>query len=263
MKPLLLKLGGSLITDKTKAETPNILAIRRLAGEIHDARVLKDLNLVVGNGGGSFPHRPAENYGVHKGVKGKDTIRGIALVQDAAARLNRIVVKELIDAGENVISIQPSAGIIARNCKIEDWDLKPIEKALELGIIPVPYGDVVFDIEKGCCIVSTEEILAFIAKKLGSHRIVIATNEDGVWEDFPRRTRLIPEINAHNFPDVRRHLKGASAVDVTGGMLHKVERMLNAAAESGAEIIIVNGSVPGRLKAALIGEDVVGTVISK
>jgi isopentenyl phosphate kinase len=46
-------------------------------------------------------------------------------------------------------------------------------------------------------------------------------------------------------------------------MLHKVERMLNAAAESGAEIIIVNGSVPGRLKAALIGEDVVGTVISK
>jgi len=263
LKSILVKLGGSLITDKTKPETPDIPTIKRLAEEIRAARLTGDLSVVLGNGGGSFPHRPANEYAVHKGVSGKETIRGIALVQDAAARLNRIVVKELINAGENAVSIQPSAGLIARNGRIEEWYLEPIKKALELGIIPVPYGDVVFDIEKGCCIVSTEDILSFIAEKLGASRIIIATNEDGVWQDFPQKTKLITEVNANNFSKIRQYLKGANTIDVTGGMLHKVERMLDVATRCGTEIMIINGTANGRLRDALLGKNVVGTVIRR
>ena len=258
---VLLKLGGSLITDKGKAETANLAAISRLAKEIHEARNAGGFKIVVGHGGGSFPHRAADKYQTQKGVKGKESYRGIALVQDAAARLNRITVKSLLDAGENAISIQPSACMVTEGGLITDGYLKPIERALDFDMVPVPYGDVAFDLKQGCSIISTERILSFIARKVGATRIVIAANEEGVWEDFPQKKKLVGEITPRNFPLIKRHLQGSGDVDVTGGMLHKVERMLDLANVTGADVVIVNGSVPGRLKDALLGKNVIGTVV--
>lgn len=260
-KPVLLKLGGSLITDKGKAETPNPAAIARLAKEIHDARMAGGFRLIVGHGGGSFPHQYAHKFQTQKGVSGKESYRGIALVQDAASRLNRIVVKALLDAGENAISVQPSACMVTEGGLITSGFLKPIERALDFDMVPVPYGDVAFDLKQGCSIISTERILSFVARKVGASRIIIAANEEGVWEDFPERKKLIEEITPRNFPAIKRHLQGSSDVDVTGGMLHKVERMLDLSNQTGADVVIVNGSVPGRLRDALLGKKVVGTVV--
>ena len=55
----------------------------------------------------------------------------------------------------------------------------------------------------------------------------------------------------------------AAQVDVIGGMLHKVERMLALVKETGADIQIINGLVPGRVKEALLGKKVVGTFVRK
>jgi len=259
--PILLKLGGSLITDKSKAETPRMGEIKRLVTEIHEARKADGFRIVVGHGGGSFPHQPAHKYQIQKGVMSAESYEGIAYVQDAASRLNRIVVKAFLEAGENAISIQPSACMMTEGGIITNGFLKPIERALDFDMVPVPYGDVAFDIKQGCCIISTERILSFIARKSGASRIIIAANEEGVWEDFPKKTKLIEEITPRNFPAVKRHLKGSADVDVTGGMLHKVERMLDLAHETGAEVVIINGSVPGRLKDALLGKKVRGTIV--
>ncbi|MGA3021078.1 MAG: hypothetical protein ABSD68_03970, partial [Candidatus Micrarchaeales archaeon] len=59
---VLVKLGGSLITDKTSPFTPNLDVIKRLAKEIHEAREEKGMSLIIGHGGGSFPHKPAKDY---------------------------------------------------------------------------------------------------------------------------------------------------------------------------------------------------------
>ena len=119
----------------------------------------------------SFPHQPAHDYSVHKGVMGADSLTGISLVQDAASRLNRIVVNALISAGEHAVSIQPSASLYTKKGKVVDWYTKPLEMALEQGMLPVPYGDVVFDSENGCSIVSTEVLLGVLARKFGSKKI--------------------------------------------------------------------------------------------
>jgi len=256
----LVKLGGGLITDKSKPEALRKQVLERLCREVHEARLEAGLTLVVGHGGGSFPHQPAHDYSVQKGVMGADSLTGISLVQDAASRLNRFVVRAFLDAGEQAVSIQPSASLYTRKGRVVDWYTKPLEMALDQGMLPVPYGDVVFDSEIGCSIVSTEVLLGVLARKLKSKKLFIVTQEDGVFADFPKKEELIQEITPANFESLKPSLGGSHGKDVTGGMLHKVERMLEIA-ESGAEIKIINGLVEGRLKKALLGEDVPGTLV--
>ncbi|MBN1319078.1 MAG: hypothetical protein JXA42_26580, partial [Anaerolineales bacterium] len=58
---LFLKLGGSLITDKTRRETPRFDVIKWLAAEVREALDRRpDLKLVIGHGSGSFGHFAAK-----------------------------------------------------------------------------------------------------------------------------------------------------------------------------------------------------------
>ncbi|MCJ7816299.1 MAG: isopentenyl phosphate kinase [Candidatus Aenigmarchaeota archaeon] len=257
-----VKLGGSLITDKSRPFTEKPDVIRRLASEIHNARK-KGLKIVIGHGGGSYPHEPATKYQTHKGLISKESTKGLALVQDAASRLNRIVVKALLDAGENAISVQPSSFCIAKNIKIVDGYTKPIEKMLESGMLPVVYGDVGMDLGQGCCILSTEEIFSFLAKTLKPERIIMAGKVDGVFTADPnndKSAKIIPEITQKNFPRIKKYLTSSDGIDVTGGMLHKVELCLDLA-KTGAQCEIMNGLNPGNLEKALSGQRDLGTVI--
>ncbi|HNB52006.1 MAG TPA: hypothetical protein PK530_08695, partial [Anaerolineales bacterium] len=94
-----LKLGGSLITDKTKPGTVRADVLARLAGEIADVWREGDLHLILGHGSGSFGHVPAKKYGTRQGVQTPDQWRGFAEVWREADLLNRHVVDALWQAG--------------------------------------------------------------------------------------------------------------------------------------------------------------------
>ena len=123
---VFLKLGGSLITDKTKPYTLRPDTLKRIAEEIHQARQQKNINIIIGHGGGSFPHQSATRYRTNKGIIDKDSCKGIAVVQKDAATLNRIVTDSLIDAGLNAISVQPSSSVLCEDSRIIQWDIDPI-----------------------------------------------------------------------------------------------------------------------------------------
>lgn len=55
-------------------------------------------------------------------------------------------------------------------------------------------------------------------------------------------------------------LAGSAGIDVTGGMLHKVERYLELT-KAGIKSYIINGKIKNRLKKALLGREVRETVI--
>lgn len=260
---LLVKFGGSLITEKSKPFTERLDVIRRLSQEIHGARQETDARIVIGHGGGSYPHQPAKDYGTHNGINDKRGYEGIAKVQDAAARLNRIVVSQLIESGEKAMSIQPSAAFMIENKRVIEWYTKPIEKLLEYGMLPVVYGDVGLDIATGSCIVSTEELFRFLGKELGAARIIMCGKTDGVFTGDPNNdssAKHIPEITQKNFGEISKHLDSSDGIDVTGGMSHKIKRALELA-ESGAPVHIINGNKPGNLKDAVLGKPVKETVI--
>jgi isopentenyl phosphate kinase len=263
---IFVKLGGSVITDKKKPFTERRRLIKSLAEEIYSSHRHSDFNLIIGHGGGSYPHTPAGRYQTHKGIVGDESTLGIALVQDAASRLNRIIVSYLLEAGEKAISVQPSSALVASNGRIVSWDLATIRLMLKLGLVPVTYGDVGLDQVKGCCILSTEEIFCYLARHLKPDRIIIGTDVDGVYEGDPKKdkdAKKIPIITPKNAVNLIHLLGGAGGLDVTGGMRTKVATLLDLVREVDVECEVLNIARRGVLEKALKGERGIGTIIRR
>ncbi|MEJ2749143.1 MAG: isopentenyl phosphate kinase [Anaerolineae bacterium] len=266
---LFLKLGGSLITDKTGVEIvrPDVLA--RLAAEIAAARTDRpDLRLLVGHGGGSFGHVAAAKYDTRRGVKTAVQWRGFAEVHAAMARLNRLVVEALLAAGVPALSLQPSAlawcGPTAsvRNGRITTINAAPIQAALDVGLVPVIYGDVAFDAGQGGTIISTEEIMAALVEALRPSWLLLAGVTEGVLD---QSGRLIPTITPANLPQIEAALGGSHGTDVTGGMASKVRGMLALTAQYPAlQVRIFSGLTAGNVKQVVMAsETAVGTRIAQ
>jgi isopentenyl phosphate kinase len=277
MKELVfLKLGGSLITDKTKPYTPLLDVIDDLALQIVTSlQSQPDLRLVIGHGAGSFGHVAASEYKTRDGYprpsplthRERDTSednywKGFAEVWYQASSLNRYVVEALHKAGLRTIALPPSGSVIASNGQVAVWETTPIRMALASGIVPVIFGDVVFDEVRGGTILSTENLFTFLVKALAPDRVLLAGLEEAVWEDFPARTRRIERITPHSFEEIKHGVGGSAAADVTGGMAAKVREMLDLAQENpGLKIQVFSGTQPGNLVRALLGETL-GTEIS-
>ncbi len=263
-KIILIKLGGSLITDKEKPFTAKMEIIKDLARQIKEALDKdKNIQLIIGNGGGSFPHYPAVKYKMNKGIKTKDQLKGFCLVQDAASQLNRIIVGEFLKVGIQAVSMNPSSMIISRGGKIKDFFVKPIIKLLDLNLVPVIYGDIVIDEILGSKIYSTEQLLGEIALRLirlnfKIGKIIHNGVTIGVLDE---NSQNIPKIDKKMFTKIEKNFTLVKGFDVTGGMLHKVKESLDLA-QKGIKSLIINGtSKKNLLKKAILGEVVTGTVI--
>ncbi|MBC8160718.1 MAG: uridylate kinase, partial [Roseiflexaceae bacterium] len=158
-----IKLGGSVITDKTQAETPSLAVIQQLAQELRAALDAGAGPLVLGHGSGSYGHVYAKRYGVHTGIAPGGDWMGYALTSAAALRLNRIVVDTLLAAGVPALALQPSASLVAQAGVLERWDTGGLRTALGHGLLPVIHGDVAFDQQQGSAIIATEQRLVALA----------------------------------------------------------------------------------------------------
>jgi isopentenyl phosphate kinase len=256
MSLIFLKLGGSLITDKTRPYTPRPDKLDFLVKEIASAlKENKDLQLVLGHGSGSFGHAAASGYKTHLGVSGPAAWDGFAEVWYQASALNRIVVEVLHRAGLPAITLSPAASITAHDGNVAKWDHYPIQAALLNGLLPVIHGDVAFDEVRGGTILSTEDLFTSLASKLSPpQRILLAGLEVGVWADFPDKKHLLTEITPGSFTQHASALGAAAGTDVTGGMLSKVTGMLSLIERiPDLEVLIFSGEQAGNLTEALRG----------
>jgi isopentenyl phosphate kinase len=257
MPLVFLKLGGSLITDKTRPYTARLEKLDDLAIQIAAAlRENADLRLVLGHGSGSFGHQAATQFDTRRGVSGPEAWRGFAEVWYQASALNRLVIDALRRAGLPAVTFPPAASVTAHDGKVFIWDTYPLQSALSNGLLPIIHGDVVFDEVRGGTILSTEDLFVHLARQLNPERILLAGLEAGVWANFPRRTNLIDEITPGNLAQQAPGLGGASGMDVTGGMHTKVTEMLELVEKvPGLEVLIFSGEGHGTIRRVLIGEN--------
>jgi isopentenyl phosphate kinase len=258
---IFLKLGGSLITDKHTPRAPRPDVLARLMQEIVEARAAQPgLRLVLGHGSGSFGHVEGKKYGTRAGVRTPAEWQGFAEVQAVAGLLNRLVADAARAAGLPVVNFPPSASAICRDGVITSLAVEPIQAALDHDLIPLVFGDVAIDEVRGGTIVSTEDVFRYLALHLRPERILLAGIEPGVLTRWPEGD-MIPAIT----PETQLvSLGGSHAADVTGGMANKVQEMVRLVeAVPACAVQIFSGEAPGRVRAALLGEIVRGTVIRR
>src|SRR5512136_132348 len=120
---LLVKLGGSVLTDKARLRTPRKAAIARLTKELAG---LGD-DLIVVHGAGSFGHVLARKY-LLNGPASPGKVRGAAAVQRDVRALDGLVVDGLIRAGLAPMVIPPSAVLGLDGGRVASFDLAPFQE---------------------------------------------------------------------------------------------------------------------------------------
>ncbi len=259
MKPLIVKLGGSVITDKCKRFSVKRAVLRRLGRELTVAKG----PLIVVHGGGSFGHPLALKYKITSGYKSKGQLMGLTLTHRAMELLNSYVIEALQNAGAPAIAVQASGCTIVSGGRIKSMEIKPIKRMLALGLVPVLYGDVVLDVKRGINILSGDQIVAFLARRLRASRVIMGSNVDGVYaggSEGKNRAKLMRKITPKNVKLVAS-LGVDGPNDVTGGMRNKVLELVKLA-RMGIESKIVNALKPNVLKKEIQRKQVVGTKIS-
>jgi len=262
-RPTILKVGGSVITRKEKPFTANVSAIRRLAGEISEANVSQ---LIVIHGGGSFGHPLAKQYSIKEGYRGEaGQLLGFSKTRQAMVALNKLIVDALIQHNISVAAVSPSSCIVTKSGRIATMIEEPLKRLLQMGFVPVLYGDAVLDSDLGFTILSGDQLAAYLAVQFNAKRIVMGIDVDGLFTADPKKDKsasLIRHCTLHELKRIQSRIKETNTNDVTGAMLGKITE-LTPAIEKGISAFIVNAGKSKNVYKALKGERVIGTLIQQ
>jgi isopentenyl phosphate kinase len=261
--PIILKLGGSAITDKTQEASPRTDIINRLAEEIKRA----DLdNLIVVHGGGSFGHPTAARYGIKDGYKDDPAQKfGFAETHHMMTVLNGLVMDALILHEVPAVSIAPSSCVITENCKIKFFDETVLKAMSKLVFTPVLYGDVVLDDKMGFTVLSGDQLVAYLAIKYKAQKIVVGVDTDGLFDSDPKThpdAQPYKKLTLSELKAIQPKLGKASGTDVTGGMAGKIAELIPAI-EAGVHVTVTGATKGLSIYRALTDQSVLGTEIEK
>ena len=221
---ILLKLGGSLLTDKN---TPNSIRkeiVKNAVQQIIDANE----PLILIHGGGSFGHPLAKKYKIAKGkdISIKNQILGLTKTHQAMNNFNSFLVNLFIEKNYPVLSIQPSSIFIKDSNEISFQSIDIIESSLNLNILPILYGDIVLDKHQSFSIISGDQIIFELCEHLKQFQVskVIFTMEtDGIFiqdkdSSFPKLAKNVHarDLNSLNLASLEQK------IDVTGGIEGKI-----------------------------------------
>lgn len=262
---IILKLGGSVITKKgAKEPTIDYDNLNRISAEIASSSFDK---LIIVHGAGSYGHPFAKEYEIGSPIKDEEDLAnkkiGFCITQSWVKKLNTIVCDSLRENGVLSVSIQPSSFIITKNKRIYSCDLNLINKYLEMGFVPVIYGDVVVDLDESIkiCVLSGDQIIRYFGENLKPERVILGSDVDGIYTKDPKKyedAELMSTVTSCE--DLVT--EGSLNVDVTGGMNGKLLELIELA-ELEVESEIINASKEGLIKKALNHQKGIGTVIKK
>jgi len=247
---ILIKLGGSVLTDKEKSYSFRTRIAKRLLREIDKSSIDKYIMI---HGGGSFGHPGAKKYGLNTKIS-KNPAEGVSKVQLDMRRMNNHILELMQDRGMWGVSVPGGLVTTFENGELDKTDPTLFKRYLSLGLIPVSFGDVATDTENGVTICSGDDLVLGLSEL--ADKAIFVSDVDGIYKNGEVVKifdgEMLP-LEEDDFPRVK------DAVDVTGGMNKKVEKMINIS--ENCETHIVNGEEPGRVRKVLNGEEVLSTEV--
>lgn len=252
---ILIKLGGSVITDKSQYKKFNQEQASRLCREIAES----GRSVMIVHGAGSFGHVLAKKYSIQNGLVDFGQVAAAAMVHHDAMELGALMTSELMKVGIPAASVAPGNCFVMEDGKLVATDTEAIRRMAHVGIMPVTFGDVVMDRKKGFGIVSGDELMELMATLFKPERVVFVSDIDGLYDKNPKMhedAKFIHEVTEEVMNNVDSE---EDVADVTGGVRNKMEAMLRMCGP-GRNCVLINGTVPGRLQSLLKGEEVTCTV---
>lgn len=236
----VLKLGGSVITQKNSPETVDDAALERAAEALADPPD----RLVVVHGGGSFGHHHAAEHGVAT-TTGTHDDEGVRAIHGAMKRLNTAVIDALADVGVPAVPVHPFSGAHREADGTLRFPEHVVGAMLGEGFVPVLHGDIVAHETKGATILSGDELVVALGEALSADRVGVCSAVSGVYDS---EGDVIDRIDS--FDAVKNAVGGSEDTDVTGGMAGKVRALLSLDAPAsvfGLEALglFVEGNDPG------------------
>jgi len=154
---ILLKLGGSLLTDKNKPFSLREDVLRSVIEQIIDA----NKKIILIHGGGSFGHPLAKKYNISTGIDSSisNQILGLSETHQSMNRFNSYIINSFLEQNYPALSVQASSIFIKDSQIISTYSIDIIETALDLNILPILYGDIILDKQGSFSIISGDRII--------------------------------------------------------------------------------------------------------
>jgi isopentenyl phosphate kinase len=254
---IILKLGGSVITEKSKQCTFRKNVMDNLAEKIKKA----NKQTIIIHGAGSFGHIQAKKFRLIEGFNTKEQLLGFSFTHEMVQRLNTMVLKSLQARNIPAVSISPHTVVRLENHEISDIDYKIFEEYLENKFTPVTYGDVVLDKKHIFSICSGDLLTMALSNHFKPEKVIFVIDEDGLYNSNPKLNKNAQLIESTTITNLENLTTSKDKHDdVTGGMRGKI-KTIKKISELGIDTILLNGNKPERLYKVLIGEGVKSTIV--
>lgn len=246
MRPLyILKLGGSVVTHKNKAGTSvRKKLLIKVARSIKKAQKKKNFDLILIHGAGAGGHQLAKKYNLKDGTgKIKKRWYGSLVSRVANQELNNAIVKIFVSEGLRTVSVHTASAIIQKNKKINKFNIDLVTEALCQNCIPVLYGEMVFDRKLGMTICSGDSIAPYLADKFKAKKLLFASDVEGIFDKDPHLNKCAKLIEKIKMGEINKkaHLSYSHNIDVTGGLMGKIEKIKGLKLNYLKSIEIFNG----------------------
>ncbi|MFX1585818.1 MAG: type 2 isopentenyl-diphosphate Delta-isomerase [Promethearchaeota archaeon] len=257
----LLKLGGSLLTDKNKPLSLREDVINSTIEQIIES----NKKIVLIHGGGSFGHPIAKNYQLSEGLNTsiKNQVLGLSKTHEAMNQLNTIIINKFLKKNCPVLSISPSTIFTKRSQQFVLNSTDPIEISLRLGVLPILYGDIVLEKDGSFSIISGDDIILELCKTLKYfevEKVIFAIEKDGIYVKDGGNIEFASEINFDELKSIEL-AELEHKIDVTGGIGRKFE-IVKQIAKLNIPVQIINGLKKNRVLKSLKNQKLVCTNIS-
>ena len=227
---IVVKLGGSLITDKT-SQMPKIdkLQMSKIGSILNQEKY----DLILVHGAGSYGHPIAKKYAIAQGSDGTtEQEEAVQETRKQVRELNQELCKYLNEEGMDIVPISPSLNMKTKGPnEIIDFPINMFDEVLNIGKTPITYGDVTDDERQGICVLSGDLLMSELSKIYKPLYSIFVMDQAGVFDGDPcnPESSVMPSINYDTVKILLNQNSSSPTIDVTGGLIRKVECALNIA----------------------------------
>ncbi len=244
----IIKLGGALITDKSKPYTLRKAILKQAAKEI--AKAIGPC--IVVHGVGSFGHVPVIKRKLYSGFQNKNQLPALSQTMIEVFELRMHVTKALQEAGLAPVIFLPSNIFFMTHGEISGHFSGAFRQFLNLGMTVLLGGGMCADEKNGFSVCSGDKIIHLLARLLNPKHVIFATDVSGFYTADPKldpTAQLIPHISLSNLGDIEKLAEEAATPDITKGMKGKIEEIkrFKSILETGTQVAILGMMEPGIL----------------